>query len=340
MPNKKQNFLLLRLCALLALIGLSQSPLHAAPTDNVRLDSVSKLAGWWIAIGDFWPKIQKEINGLDVEELLIVAPDGTVENRAITFTNTDAEFCAETGLYCSDAPLMARARVMLSGNRFKIVDRVDGDAPLSGGPEPDETNSLIRRFGINGRASWIYTLSPDNRVLTLQADGEDITRILVRTEPDRLRRLYAGFRFADLVAREHWRCYLSNATADDPAFEMIHSEQQAVPKFLDGFLKTASYAMTLRDAVSRPVQGDPVHEEMPTDAPVEYLMVESFSDIKPPTNAAEKGALSKRLEALQARITRKGPMEDLTLPLTDTDLDDFTQAISNGEETKRLFCLE
>ncbi|WP_163266220.1 hypothetical protein [Chelativorans alearense] len=115
---------------------------------------------------------------------------------------------------------------------------------------------------------------------------------------------------------------MANTTADDAAFVTIHSGQQAAPGFLHGFLKTASYVMTLRGALSCPVQDGPVHEKMPTDAPVEYLMVQGFSDIKPPTNAAKKGALSKHLGALQARIGRNGPMEDLTLPLTDTDLDD------------------
>ena len=72
------------------------------------------LAGWWLAIDGVFPALGDK-SGSASEELLVIAPDGAVEDRAVFFRHASAFVCAKSKL-CSDTPLVARARLTIEGD--------------------------------------------------------------------------------------------------------------------------------------------------------------------------------------------------------------------------------
>src|SRR6185295_13718515 len=94
-----------------------------------------------------------------------------------------------------------------------------------------------------------WTASLEGPRLTLRAAGSSKTRMLVRIDPDRLRRLHAGMRASNWAPEENWRCFFGNATAGDGAFSPLRANRSyRAPEFLDRYLRFASYVTALRSA--------------------------------------------------------------------------------------------
>jgi len=99
-------------------------------------------------------------------------------------------------------------------------------------------------------------------------------------EPRRLQRLRAGMRAAGLPPQKHWRCFLGNAMAQQPAFASLRTERTGStpqgsifnfassapapakssppsPDWLERYLRAASYLMSLDAKAKFPIIEDP-----------------------------------------------------------------------------------
>ena len=134
---------------------------------------------------------------------------------------------------------------------------------------------------------------------------------------------------------------MSNATADDPAFEQLREQPRATPRFIDGAMKVASYVIAVNEMGRRrlPIDDKPDARKLAA-VPLERLLTETFQDIREPTNVSERDALAARYRALRLRITGYTTGEVPGIALTQEELLDFETAISDGPEAKKLFCLD
>lgn len=127
-PCRLSAWLLVRL-TLAGLLGLVLP--RAGHATDAHAAEPGELAGWWIAIDEWWPRIWEGAGIPAMEELLIVDADGEVENRLLQFRTPDAKLCIESGgLYCSDAPVVAEAGVAVTDGRLEFLDRVEGKFPF------------------------------------------------------------------------------------------------------------------------------------------------------------------------------------------------------------------
>ena len=128
------------------------------------------LAGWWLAIDGVFPALQDK-SGSVLEELLIMTADGAVDDRAMSFRHASAFVCAKSKL-CSDAPLMARARLTIDGDKLAFAERTPAD-----GVAPE-----LAAAALTATPSWTVALSAGNALLTSRADG--VSRSFARIDPD------------------------------------------------------------------------------------------------------------------------------------------------------------
>ena len=336
----RRHLLFASLCTVLIVAGLGRIPSAQADVNSsaaTASSSARDLAGWWLAIDPLFPTMWDKAGIRAMEELLIVDAKGRAEDRVMQFFAPEAASCADgKNFFCSDAPVVARARLTISGRHLKVVDHVDGKAWVF---FPDsKLEALYHRTVVTGTPSWTMSRSVDGRVLTLQWDYSSLTRVLVKVDPDRLRRLRAGLVVGNVSAFKSWRCYLANATAKDETFAAIHTGDAAAPKFLDRYLKAASYVQTLKHAAARPVpdDSDPKQRKL-AGVPLKPLMLEQFPDIQIPKTVAERDALRARVKAFDARM--RGKPAKFKFPLTDPDFTALRRGSSTDVEAKRLFCL-
>jgi hypothetical protein len=339
MRFSRRRWLLAGLCAVLAVTGVAESVVARAEVSAAAgTNATSNLAGWWLAIDPLFPTMWDKAGLRAMEELLIIDEGGDVDDRAMQFFLPDAEFCTATkNPFCSDAPVVARARLSVSDGHLKVSGKVDGKASVFF-PDP-ELDRLYRRTVVTGTPSWSMLRSADGRVLTLRSDYSALTRTLVKVDPDKLRRLRAGFLAMVVSALKHWRCFLANATANDHAFDAIRSGGNAAPDVLPDFLKAASYIASLDDAASRsvPDDSDPEQRKL-AGAPLERIMLERFPDIRIPSTASRRDALRARLKPLQARLA--GQPTQVTSPLDDAELAALAWSHKRNADVGRLFCLK
>jgi hypothetical protein len=339
MRFSRRRWLLAGFFAVLAVTSVAQSVVARAEVSaTAGTNATSNLAGWWLAIDPLFPTMWDKAGLRAMEELLIVDEGGRVDDRAMQFFSPDAKFCTATkNPFCSDAPVVARARLSVSDGHLKVSGKVDGKVSVFF-PDP-ELDRLYRRTVVTGTPSWSMSRSAYGRVLTLRSDYSALTRTLVKLDPDKLRQLRAGFLAMNVSALKHWRCFLSNATANDPAFGAIHSGGNATPGASPDFLNAASYIATLNDAASRSVldDSDPKQRKLAA-APLERIMLERFPDIRIHGTASQRDALRVRLEALQARLAGK-PTQVASL-LTDAELAGLARVYQRDADVNRLFCLK
>jgi hypothetical protein len=270
---------------------------------------------------------------VSMEELLIVDAEGRAESRLMRFAEPDATECSARK-FCSNAPVAARARLGVSGQTLTVTEREETDSALDGRPAIDRA---IRKLVVMGTPSWSASLEVGGRLLVLRSNLAATTRMLVKVDPVRLRRLRAGLMMLELSAVQHWRCLLANATAADPAFAVLRTGQHAAPDFLDDFLKAASYGAALADAAVSPVPDDPDPVQRQRAAVrLDPIMTETFPDIRPPANTAEREALRTRFEAFRARTRGEGAA--VQFPLGDAEFAAFARARAGDAETRKLFC--
>jgi hypothetical protein len=285
------------------------------------------LAGWWLAVDRELPS-----------ELLVVGPEGAVEDRAIQFRQISAAECVKSKR-CSDAPLIARAGLTIDGDKLAFARREPGAA--DGAPSSLTATPL-----------WTAALSAGNRLLTLRAGNA--TRILARVEPDRLRRLRAGLMVAALPADKHWRCFLTNATAGDAAFAPLRKGKHAAPAFLNDYLRIASYRSSLAALGAIPAADEPdaTLRKLAGVVSLETLMAERFKDVETPRTAADARRYRAQAVFIDQRARNVSPQEanvvagalnggvPVAVAATGAEFSALARVAARDAEAKRLFCVD
>ena len=281
-------------------------PSHAATTRD--------LAGWWLAIDGTFPQLWRRDGIRPMEELLLINRDGRVENRVMHFDPGTAAYCAETKV-CSDAPLVATARMSTKGNRLTFSKKRDGRPRFN----PVTGDGTIKQAVATATPAWTVAVGDNNRLMTLRGKDGKTVRRFARVAPERLRRLRAGMVVIGLPAIKHWRCFLANATAGDAAFVSLHNENTKVPDFLKHYLKGASYLMTLNAMAETPTPDDPESRKL-IGFDTEQLLVEEFDNVDVPINKADRNRLRSEIAAIVGRASEAAPKARLAGAPTDTDV--------------------
>jgi hypothetical protein len=297
-----------------------------------------QLAGWWIAIDETFPDLWARRGIAAMEEILMVGPDGRVEDRAMNFTAGSAKTCAETKV-CGDAPLIATARAQLKGNKLNFGERRDGATVDARG------NAIVRKAAITATPSW--TVARKGEQITLRSGGT--VRTLARIDPDRLRRLRAGIRASTLPPAKHWRCFLANVTARDAAFAPLRKAGAAAPDFVSPYLRIASYLAAIDAMLAVPTADDPDARALIGFSP-ETLMYEHFDDVREPGSLANKQALHARMvylerrwrgetpEAAQAEAAKFSNGAPVQAAVGAAEIAALSKVLSDAPEAKKLFC--
>lgn len=308
---------LLMIAAWLETVGAQETDARSEP---------HSLAGWWLSVDNYWPRLRHEAGAAVFEELLIVGDDGTVENRAVFFQLPGEEACSsDSTLPCSDAPLIATARLLLDNGVLGFEERRDGNAPLFGGDA--ELDQRLRDMAVTGMTSWSVTTQALDGELALTSPDGRMARHLVRVSPDLLRRLRAGILVASISAADHWRCYVDRVLGRVNASGEGMSDQ-----LVEDYLSVASYALSLL-AASR----SPPHEldaAIPTGGSRDWMMIEDFDDVRTPRSDAERAELDARL----AELMDAG--EQGVAGFSAVELTGFATILSHGKEARHLFCLD
>src|SRR5262245_5618407 len=223
--------------------GLAALAFLAFATRGAAAIEARDLVGWWMSIDATYAPMLLAGFTVPSEEVLIVKEDGRVENRLMMFYDPEEDDC-RTNRNCRDMPLGAHGRVALTGDSLSFADKVDTSEVL----QSPNTDQIVRLLLVMAKPQWRVTL--DNGSLRLIAPG-GATRVFARVAPEQLIRLRSGFRMAELSATKHWRCFLANAVAGDPAFAPMHPGRAAAPKDLPALMQVASYGQTLHHVVSR-----------------------------------------------------------------------------------------
>ena len=316
---------------------------------SARALDTSDLAGWWIAIDRAFPTLWERGDIVAMEELLIISPDGRAENRGMGFYTPDCR----PGDACTDAPLIAAARLTLRGDLLTVSDRKESRGRINS----EKADPVIRRIAVTGTPAWTATL--DKNFLILRAATGNATRAFARIEPNRLRRLRAGLMIIEQSAARHWRCFFANATANDPAFAALSVDSRSAPSFLNDYLRIASYHATLDTLGSMPTADHPdAQQRALARSKAEIILVETFPDIPAPKSYAEAQQLRAGAVLVGGRVRGLPPAEataaataatratPVSVTVTDMELAAYARVSrgavsgSSDAEMKRLFCLE
>lgn len=327
------------------------------PTSAWAVDARA-LTGWWIAIDDTFPKLW-DAGVSPVEEVLVINADGRFEDRIMNFLPGTAQVCAQQRI-CADLVLLAYGRLRIAGDTLSIGERGAPPNRL----DSQKTDPLIRRAAMSSVSSW--SISADQGLLTLRAGT--VTRSFAKIEPRRLQRLRAGMRAAGLPPKKHWRCFLGNAMAQQPAFASLRSEQTGSipqvggifnfagnrpapvkssppsPDWLERYLRAASYLMAL-DAKSKfPIMEDPATRPFIGSEP-EQLLVEDFPGMRQPATAADVQQLKSQIASIESRVRDKmkemaggGTAAPARGAISDAEVAAFAFAAGEDPEAKRMFC--
>lgn len=334
------------------------------PPGAARAFEARDLAGWWVAVDETFPSLWRRGDIAPMEELLIVTPDGRAENRVMTFEVPNPITCAAHGL-CTDAPLIATARLALTGDLFTVGALKQATTPISFAG--DSRDAQLRRIAVTATSAWIAT--EVDGLLVLRSATSDARRAFARIAPDRLRAVRAGLQSSGLSAQDHWRCLLANATAADPAFAALRGGHDRAfpdakaPAFLDAYLRAASYSHALLAAQSTVVSDDPDPKQrvLKSDA-VQHLMAVPFGDIAGSRTVAERERLLARRRYLSLRARGLGADaaaaheevaprlrgEPVKLPLADSEIAAFGRVLeatdrpreSADGDVRTLFCVD
>lgn len=212
----------------------------------------NQLAGTWIAIDDGFPRLVGEGHLVPTEEILHIGADGLAESRLMITSGHDTHFMCMDGWGCSDMTPVRRAQARLSGADLVFTDIA----------QPPEAATITRNAQaraadltlIAASPRWVVTLSPDLRQARFEADG--VTRHFARVDPEPLNRLRAGLSPLPIPYSVHWRCFLSNATAHDPAFDALGGPRKAPGPWFEDYLTAALHLHRLTILVGTPVRDD------------------------------------------------------------------------------------
>jgi len=318
--------------------GLAAEPARAA--------SVRELAGWWLAIDETFPELWRRAKLAPTEELLIINRDGRVENRLMNFWSGSPENCDKTQV-CSDAPLVATARVSIKGQQLSFTGRRTAKGPFVAG----RGSGAITKSVVTATPRWTLQLEGNGKRMVLTDGKTKAARTFARVAPKTVQRLRAGMLVTTLPAEKHWRCFLANATARDPAFAPIRGKDSAAPDFLARFLDAASYLAALNSMLARPTPDDPAARKYIGNE-TEELLVEDFKDLRLPVTLADKRKLQAQREAIMLRVAdatpaarrasapskQKSRAAPVRVALNSAAIAAFARVASDDPAAKALFC--
>lgn len=317
------------------------------------------LTGWWISIDDAFPKLW-DAGVAPMEEVLVINADGRFEDRVMNFLPGTAQVCAQRRI-CADLVLLAYGRLRIAGDAVSISERGTPPNRL----DTAKTDPLIRHAAMSSVTSW--SIAADQGLLTLRSGAT--TRLFAKIEPRRLQRLRAGMRAAGLPPQKHWRCFLGNAMARQPAFASLRSEhtgstpQSSIfnfassapapakssppsPDWLERYLRAASYLMALDAKAKFPIIEDPATRPFIGSEP-EQLLVEDFPGMTQPATLTDVQRLKSQIAAIEARVRDKmkemagggvAPAGGARAAISDAEVAAFAFAASEDPEAKRMFC--
>jgi hypothetical protein len=320
--------------------GLGGEPAYAAST--------RELAGWWLAIDDTFPELWQRGNFAPSEELLIINRDGRVEDRLMNFWSGTPENCDKTQV-CSDAPLVATARLAIKGEQLNFSGRRTAKGPFVA----SRGSAAVAKATVTATPRWTLALEGKGQRMVLANGNAKATRTFARVAPENLRRLRAGMQAAALPAEEHWRCFLANATASDPAFAPIRGKDSAAPDFLARYLDAASYLATLDSMLARPTPDDPAARKYIGNE-TEELLLEDYRDLRLPVTLADKKKLQAQRASIMQRVQEAAPTTQLAgapaspaarpalvkVALNAAAIAALARARSDDPAAKALFCRE
>ncbi len=300
------------------------------------------LVGWWMSIDATYTSLQLLGFAVPSEEMLIVNDDGGIENRLMAFYSPDDDECRSYGV-CRDMPLGARARLQLTGDTLEFAERAETIETL----QAAHIDPLLRPLLVTAKPNWRVTL--DDGVLRLSAPG-GATRVFARVTRERLTRLRAAFLLSELSVIKHWRCFLANAAANDPAFAPMHHGKAAAPQDLPALMQVASYTQSLRHALA----GFHAQTSAPAGQPVsvEHQLIEAFAGSATPATADEAAPIAAAIHYLTLRFAGEPHAEaertaterlagrPLSLGVDAASLEAALRLYQNEAERKRLYCAE
>jgi hypothetical protein len=287
-----------------------------------------------------------------MEELLIIDDGGRFENRMMGFLAADPEECSGSRR-CSDAPLIATGRftlarrpagldVTLSIEDYRAVDNLL-DTPA--------VDPVIRAAAVSSTRLWpVSRIDTAEGVLVLHKGSGHETRTFFRIEPDRLRRLRAGLREAELSASQHWRCWIAAATGAARPSPGLRAAA-VLPPAIDSYIRIASYVQTADAQVRRRTADDPDPAQRKfADVAVEALLNERFDSLPPPKTTSDRRhaafvasylrlvAEGKTPDAATAELRRYDPQFQPPKEFSTSEVAALALARSDSAEAKGLFC--
>ncbi len=135
---------------------------------------VRDLVGWWIAIDRLFPNLYVTGGVAPMEELVVIDGQGRVEDRLMMFRGVDAQWCIDRKVQCSDAPPMARARVVVAGDQLTFTEVAAAENRIDDRPEIDWA---LRPLTVTSTRSWTLSPGANRRILTLRPNLLDTSRL-------------------------------------------------------------------------------------------------------------------------------------------------------------------
>jgi hypothetical protein len=251
MPKWEQAMKLRAFVALLGAVGASCAMAQTPP---------HPLSGTWIAVDDGFPRLVAAGFLVPTEEVLYVSADGRAESRLMNISGFDTHFMCMDGWGCSDMLSVRTAQAQLTGDALTFATRAS--APEAAAITKDTQNRAAGLTLIAMSPKWAVTFTPGSPRVRFEADG--VTRHFTRIEPERLRKLRSAFSAPGIPYSAHWRCFLSNATADDPAFESVGGPRKKPGAWFEDYLMAAAHFHQLTILTGAPVRDDDMSRSDPT----------------------------------------------------------------------------
>ena len=260
---------------------------------------ISPLAGTWIAVDDGFPRLVAAGLLLPSEEILRIAADGSAQSQIMTTTGRETHFMCATGWGCSDMLPVQEAKAEVNGGSLIFVNR----QPTA------ESTKITQQTQLLAAGLTLIATSPQ-WVVSLEAGGTrarfesgNMTRHFARIDPERLNKLRGALDPLEVSYTDHWRCFLSNATAGDPAFDRLGGPRQKPGAWFEDYLTASAQYHRLDLLTNSPVPGDPIGAHDPLwakSAGVQVTHSMLGPDVKWPASLAERMKYRAPLLAISA----------------------------------------
>lgn len=213
----------------------------------------------WIAIDDGFPRLVASGILLPTEEILHVDRDGRAESRLLTITGLETHYMCATGWGCSDMLAVREAKAEMTGGSLVFRNR---ETTAEGRKIARDTQQFAADLTVIASApQWVASFEAGGNRLRLETAS--MTRVFARIDPDRLNRLRGALLPLAISYGAHWRCFLSNATASDRAFDSIGGPRSEPKAWFADYLAAAAELHRLDILNQTPTVDDDMAKTMP-----------------------------------------------------------------------------